>query len=110
MIATLFTTQSRKAWIAGLVATVLTPLVEALGHGQLTWQIALMALAEGVISAAAVFLVKNENDPALLPVERAAAKTAIDAAATAGERAGLHAEPLAVVIDDEFEGQTVTGD
>lgn len=111
MISQLFSTQSRKAWVAGVIATVLTPVIQLLAvGGEITLRSVLVALANGVISAAAVYLTANESDPALLPAERAAVTAATAAAATAAERAGIDAEPLHIALDDDFEGQTIAGE
>lgn len=62
MIATFFSSESRKAWVAGVVVALLNPLYTLLSaDGELSWRSVLVALLSGVIAAVSVFATSNES-------------------------------------------------
>lgn len=80
MIGTLTSTQSRKAWVAGLVSAGLTPVIQLLAAGgSITLTTLVVALIAGLTAALSVYATTNEKDPADLPAESAAVATAVAA-------------------------------
>lgn len=60
MLGVFFSSASRKAWVSGVIAALLTPLLELLrANGQITWRTALIAVITGVVSAVAVYATTN---------------------------------------------------
>lgn len=109
-LSTFFSKQSRKAWIAGIVATALTPIVQLLDTTTaLSLRTIVYALLSGALAAVAVYATTDARNSADLPGEKAAVQTADTAAITAVARTGVDTSALQV-ISDEFTGQTVTGE
>lgn len=103
MITSLLSTKSRKAWIAGLLSALLTPVLNLLsGSGEITLRALVIAILTGVLTAVAVWATANEDDPAATPV---VAVPVVPATA-------VQAEPvshLQAEATKDFGGQSVTG-
>lgn len=64
MIAQLLSTQSRKAWVAGVLMALLQPIVSLLsGTSVITLRAVLMALGSGVLAVIAVYATTNADVP-----------------------------------------------
>lgn len=60
MISLFFSVAARKAWVSGIVAALLTPVLELLeSSGEITPRTVLVSVLSGVISAAIVFATTN---------------------------------------------------
>lgn len=108
-MSTFFSAQSRKAWIAGVIAALLQPILNLLlGQNVLTLRTLLVAVISGVLAAVAVWATTNEDAPAATPASPAPAPV------TAVETPVLPvAPPLATsYLQDEatkdFGGQSVS--
>lgn len=113
MIETFFSTQSRKAWIGGVVAAGLTPILQLVAEGgHLSIGTAVAAVATGALTALGVFQVTNEKNPADLAAEQQRIREA-EEAAFAAAKAHLPG-PVAQTVDHlleeaskDFGGQTI---
>lgn len=60
MLETFFSVAARKAWVSGIVGALLTPVISVLADdAEVNGRTLLLALANGVISALAVFATTN---------------------------------------------------
>lgn len=99
---TLFTSQSRKAWVAALTSALLTPVLNLAGGADvLTTRSLVVAVISGILGAVAVWATDNA-DPELA--------SAPEAAVTAPATGPQAATPLELDETDEFNGQTVPGE
>lgn len=79
MITSFLSTQSRKAWVAGVLAALLQPVLNLLsGTDVLTLRTLVVAVLSGVLSAAAVWVTDNADAPVAVvaPAHAPAAPTA----------------------------------
>lgn len=101
MIASFLSTQSRKAWVAGVLGALLQPLINVLsGADVLTVRTLVVAVLSGVIAAAAVWATDNAESGTSAP-KAVPAASATGADATAAQT---------VAPAEDFSGQTVTGE
>lgn len=106
MITTFLSTQSRKAWIAGALSALLTPLLNLLsGSDVLTVRTLVVAIISGLIAAAAVWVTDNADQSS------ASSEGAATPPATGAVRAATQPAPV-VEVDQttDFPGQSVAGE
>lgn len=73
MIRQFFSTESRKAWVAGVLGALLSPVFELLaGSGEITLRTLGVALGSGAVTAIATYATTNAPGPLPWQAEPAA--------------------------------------
>lgn len=115
-MSTFFSAQSRKAWIAGVIAALLQPILNLLlGQNVLTLRTLLIAVISGVLGAVAVWVTDNEDAPAATPASPGPAPaTVAEPQSSITDTTLHHAIPavppsyLQQQATEDFGGQTVS--
>lgn len=103
MITSFLSNASRKAWVAGILSALLTPVLELLsGNAVITLRALVIAIITGVLTAVAVWATENQPPAATPAVVASAPAAAAPPAAPAPSY--LQAEAT-----KDFGGQNVEG-